>query len=303
MSETCRRSPAPPGLSLSSVRARIAELARTSSTREAESELFASMSHHKSAAVTAGDQDLAKDIWCLEAILNAQLLFARAFQHLRFCEYYKAWCDLQDAEDWLGALSRHHPMSDYGLEWLSQYVPQFQAIFPYRKFASIGYVIIEKRCGLCGAVLTPRSFCQHRLGEIYDGRMCFHAVTEWEANHVALVDDPLDKGCIIQLDYDFTLIQYLVDHLQSPYDAWRYQITTMRHPHSSFPSKDASDPCPCNSGMTYGECCASDPLGVLMQHVNFTFAVPPKKPMSFAFASGGPPRERTAGGALRPVLL
>lgn len=249
------------------------------------SQMLASLRSHKVAAVAEDDQALAKEIWCLETVIHARSSFESAFVALKAERYYEAWCKLYEAETFLKALRPHHSLHGYGLEWIAEYVSRFQSMFPYRKFASIGFLILEKRCGLCDAILKPSTACRHRKGEIYNGEMCFHVLTDVEPNHVALVDDPHDKRCIIELNYDFSLVQYLAEHLESPYDRWNYEMTKVVHPHSFFSSRAKTDPCPCSSGDAYGDCCATHPDGVLMPHINFIFAAPPKKPMILTLAS------------------
>lgn len=245
----------------------------------------------KRRAVSEGRQARAKELWCLETVLFAQTCYADAFRQMKSGSYYEAWCALEQVEVALRALARHHPLSDYGLEWLVEYARRFQSIYPYKKFVSAGYRVTERRCGLCGAVLTPRTGCRHRKGEIYDGRMCFQVVTSAEVDHLAVVDGPVHKSCIIHLDYDFQLVKYVVDHLESPFDGWVYKWTRIRHPHARFAELSGDSPCPCESGTAYEDCCLMDPAGVLRPHFLVKFAVPPKQPMVIRYLSTHVPRD------------
>ena len=233
----------------------------------------------KQRAVAGGNQDKAKEIWCLETILFAQMQYTEAFEQMKAGSYYDAWCTLEEVEIKLGALARHHPLADYHLEWLVEYTRRFQGIYPYKKFISTGYFVKERRCGLCDAILTPRTACHHRKGEIYDGEMCFQRITSADVDHIALVDDPVHKSCIVHLDYNFALVEYVVEHLESPFDGWTYEWTKIRHSHGRYAEVASTDPCPCESGTAYKDCCLSEPAGVLRPHFLVNFEVPPKQQM------------------------
>jgi hypothetical protein len=248
-----------------------------------EPELRAALARHKVDAVNAGDQAVAKDIWCLEATLEIQTSFNQAFLEMRAGRYYEAWCRLEQAEVSLLALARHRELLDYRLDFIAAHTERFQSLFPYTMFFSPGLIVKERRCGLCDALITPRTGCDHRLGEIYDGVMCFHEIADAEAVEVSLVTNPVQKACIgwfldssgSRIEYDHSLVRYVVEGLQSPFHAWDYRWTKTLHPHSLFEGTTSSDSCPCESGNAYGTCCRPTP-GVLRPHCQVLFAVPPQ---------------------------
>lgn len=61
----------------------------------------------KQARVDAGNQDKAKEIWCLEEILSIQQSYLQSFRKMKSGEYYDAWCTLERAEISLGFLDHH----------------------------------------------------------------------------------------------------------------------------------------------------------------------------------------------------
>ena len=146
-------------------------------------------------AVSAGDQAGAKSIWCLEQALAVQEHYLRAFRYLKDGEFYKAWCDLERTELALSALERHDTSSwaDFRLDFIQHYTTKWQGLFPYRLFASPELVQTEKVCSICGQPVLPRSFCGHRVGEIYDGEMCHRIITKLEALGIGIVDRPVQK--------------------------------------------------------------------------------------------------------------
>src|SRR5262245_60631927 len=95
----------------------------------------------KEFAVAEGHQDKAKEIWCLETVLGTQIQYVDAFQLMKTRRYYDAWCTLEQVEIKLRSLARHHPLVEYHLEFIVEHTKRFQAIFPYKKFVSAGYVV------------------------------------------------------------------------------------------------------------------------------------------------------------------
>lgn len=248
-----------------------------------ESELKAALAEMKAAAVRLRDHVSSKHVWCLETTLEIQEGYQDAFGLMKDGKFHDAWRGLAGVETTLGHLGRHTDLSDFSLSFIRDHIARFQSLFPYRTFLSCGFIVRERRCGLCDAVVSPRRGCGHRLGEIYDGVMCFHEITDAEIAEVSLVTEPVDKACVFfpvdavtgeQLGYAYPLVEYVAACLASPYHAWECRRTQRRHPHAHFRDVPSSSPCPCGSGTAYGVCCQREG-GVLLAHCAFRFEVPP----------------------------
>jgi len=252
---------------------------------DAENVLKATLIELKAAAVRDRDHDGSKHIWCLETTLAIQEGYRDAFERMKAGQFYDAWCALADVETLFCHLERHSDLSDFRLQFIQTHTTRFQSLFPYRNFTSIGAIVRERRCGLCDAVISPRRGCHHRLGEIYDGVMCHHEITDFVGTEVSLVANPVDKACVLflvdpatgkRVDYEYPLVEYVTACLSSPYHAWGCRWTKQRHPHEHFRDIPPSSPCPCESGIDYESCCLREP-GVLRPHCDFFFAVPPAR--------------------------
>jgi hypothetical protein len=102
----------------------------------------------------------------------------------------------------------------------------------------------------------------------------------------AMTKEPVQKYSVVFLPdpdtggfkdtYNYSVIRYLVDRLQSPFDGWTFDKTKMRHPHSRYSHVGRNEPCPCESGKKYKNCCLNE-SGVLRPHVQFHFSNPPPK--------------------------
>ena len=234
-------------------------------------------------AVGRSDQSAATRAWCMGTTFESQNRYIAAFRKLKKKEYYEAWCDLERAEITTASLKRHLAPVDakaFGITIIESQVPRFQSLFPYKSFISPCYLIKERRCSICNSVTRLRSGCKHQRGEIYDGKQCHSIITKADVIEISLVPDPVQKYSVVfikdpttgkQIDhYDYTAIAYVTAGLSSPFDRWHAEWTRMRHPHSQYPGLADSEPCPCDSGREYKNCCLSE-TGVLRPHLEVHF--------------------------------
>jgi hypothetical protein len=240
----------------------------------------------KANAVGRGDEATAKRLWCLQEALSIQNLYLGAFEKLKQHEFYHAWCELEKIENKLANLDRHETLfwPEFRLDFINIHVERWQSLFPYKLFFSPGLVGTEKKCSICGAVVTPRKQCGHRTGEIYLGEQCFRIVTKFEPLEISVVTRPAQKYSVIFLSdpetggrgdhYDYRLLEYLVSALRKPFDGWDVRRTIRIQLHSKFSHLTADDRCPCGSGDQYQNCCRHKD-GVEYPHFEFAFEIPP----------------------------
>jgi hypothetical protein len=148
---------------------------------------------------------------------------------------------------------------------------------------------LEKICNICEKPISIRNPCGHRVGEIYNGELCIRIVTKVKLLAMAMVDSPIQKYSVPFLSdektgksidhYNYSLVKFLADRLQSPFHEWDVSWTKVRHPHSKFRSVGQDDPCPCESGKKYKECCLPEE-GVLRPHCQFHLSVLPQPGLS-----------------------
>jgi len=240
----------------------------------------------KDRAVKDNDQALAKTIWCLDEILDIQDRFITGFFQMKADEFYEGWCTLEKVELGIHFLNPHFQdtANEFHLSFISKHTSQYQSIFPYKVFMSPEILEIEKTCSICNKVISVRNPCGHRVGEIYDGKMCSRFVSKAEFLGMAMVEDPVQKysvpflsdskGGVKKDHYNYAFIRYLVQRLSSPFHAWDVDKTKRRHPHTRYSHVGRNDPCPCESGKKYKQCCLLED-GVLRPHCEFTFQVTP----------------------------
>ena len=252
---------------------------------ERNSELISlSLKEKKEGALKDLDPKEAKHIWCLEQVLFIQDIYYGAFKLLKQREYYKAWCEFEKIEDMYYSLIKHlqYAEESFRLDMAIKHVKQFQLVYPYKLFFSPEYIILEEECSICGRKLNIRNFCGHEVGEVYNGEMCYRTVTRADVVSISIVPNPVQKYSVLFTDggdnYDYSILKYLAECLQSPYHGWHMIWTKIRHPHSIFKDILPESPCPCESSKQYKDCCLNEE-GVLRPHCDIQFDVSPPKEM------------------------
>jgi len=239
------------------------------------------------AAAAVQNEACANDAWLVGKILEAQQNYHTVFEHLRSDRFYDAWCLLERVEIALIWLQRHTPFeSEFGLDIIEKQTSLFQKLYPYGIFTSPAFIEKDRRCSICDAVVSIRSRCGHRIGEIYMGEMCTNRITMAELLEISLVTNPVHKTNVVFLrdpttgqqtdQYDYSILSYVVAGLCNPYDGWNMIHTKRRHPHARYKHIGRNAPCPCESGRRYKSCCLRED-GVLRPHIDIEFTVPPAR--------------------------
>lgn len=239
----------------------------------------------KRAAVASGNQLISSAVWCLEKIAQAQNEYVAAFESARAYKFYESWQKLEQVEIALLHLERHYvDESDaFGVRTMRVSVERLQSLFPYRMFLSPGMEILEQLCSICEAPIKLRSSCGHKRLELYDGKMCGRIITKARANHVALVEHPVQKYSVAFLQdgsrFNYALVDYAIKGLRTPWSAWDYNIEKRTRPSSELDASKyqdlgRNDPCACGSTRKFKKCCL-ERLHEFYDHYQFVFHEPP----------------------------
>ena len=260
-----------------------------------DSSIASALASLKQYAITQSDQALAKELWCFERILAIQDNYTSAFDHLKSKDHYDVWCEFERTEIELHFLSKHfkEENGEYHTDFIEKHIKQYQSLFPYRIFGSSEELHIEKVCSICNTIISIRNSCGHELGEIYDGEMCGHEITKAKLLGMAVVEDPghrysvlfpIDSATGEKRDhYNYSILNFLVERLLSPFHGWEFKLTKQRHPHSRYKHVGRNAPCPCESSKKYRKCCGRQ-SGVLRPHYDFIFSVlPPSEMMKLEY--------------------
>lgn len=252
----------------------------------------------KKEAIASKNENFANSLWAYEQILYIQDKYILAFNHMKSGEFYNGWCCLARVEKAIYFLTPHYRSAYKGfhVEFISDVTAKFQLLFPYRLFFSIEAVNKLRTCSICGTEIKLRSSCGHKPGHIYNGECCARIVHKLDVPAISLVTNPEDKCCVafagggqgkgIEDNYDYFLVSYPLSKLRSPFDLWNFAESKLRQDHSHYADVAHENPCPCESGTCYADCCLSTE-GVLRPHYQFTFDVTDKAWESeFLFVKG-----------------
>jgi hypothetical protein len=216
-----------------------------------------------------GDSHHAKLCWIYQTIIRVHVHYRIAFDLLKEKKFYNAWCEIEKTENHLCWLEKHYDFSEgqFFLSHIKKTVNILQSIFPYKIFGSCE-MKFKRTCSICGQLKTPRSQCNHEIGEIYDGEMCGVNVTSINILGYSFVEKPAFKYSVpfINVDpetgetidqYDYTLVENISSKLCSPYQNWDLRISqkTRHITAEEYVSIGRNGKCPCSSGKKFKRCC------------------------------------------------
>jgi hypothetical protein len=149
----------------------------------------------KAKVVERGDEDSAARLLCGECAAGALASTLRLWIAFKEGDMKTAWNRMVDAQQaWTGAL-RAHPIGQQFRRLASVPFQVERVLFPHVAFMSVGMVVRESECTICGE--TPGE-CDHVKGRVYAGRFAGVLVTEAELRETSLVDIPADKRCRVE---------------------------------------------------------------------------------------------------------
>lgn len=178
-------------------------------------------------------------------------------------KFATSWNTLQDIQDGLRVLKKYcGEYQKLGLNILENQIVTLEKLYPYKIFASSELVISDVKCSICGKSIDGLE-CPHISGELYDGEIAYGIVGKIEIiNAVALVEHPLDKRCVIQIENtktNFSSVAYLAElmneHDVSPWNIKSIEETTRKKRIDEFGKIACEDDCPCGSGKHFKDCC------------------------------------------------
>lgn len=229
-------------------------------------------------AITAGESRIADRAWFVEAVARARDRMVDLFADMRAGRFREAWPKLEEVE--LAAIDlRRNPFLDldlFAVPRLAEMVERWQALYPYRVFASPEMVIRREECSVCGRARGPFDACTHKVGRVYDGVMCSRIVRDFEFLSISVVTDPVQKFSVLLLDpdvSDYSAVAYVAERVSGPFAWWTSSTETVFHEHSMFERWPADRACPCASGRLYQGCCLELP-GVRLPHTTIRFDAP-----------------------------
>ena len=216
------------------------------------------------------NEEKANEIWCLETISNIQKMYINLFFKLKenkYENYFETWKLLEQIDIELSSLRRNFDYScnEFGLIFIENIIKEYEKLFPYEYFTSIEAIVKKERCSICGCTNTIRKRCEHKVGKLYMGEMCYRIIEDVEFLGIAIVKNPLEKYTVLfpqGMEYNYFMLENLMPKLETPYDRWYVDILKEKNP--IYKGIGRNDKCPCGSDKKYKKCC----LGTEREYTN-----------------------------------
>lgn len=214
---------------------------------------------HRNRFILAKDEAQANYCWCLRQIYRIQKKYISAINALKNKKFEDSWCMLEQIEIELSSLEENFDIKvendKYHMVFISQMISEYQKLFPYCHFFSRECIIKAEKCTICGAPISLRQPCGHRVGKLYMGELCLREVTDMEFKAECIVTDPFDKYAYIQIpdkEYNYGMLENLMMEIDDPYE--EFHIETIKVLKPEYKNIGRNQLCPCGSGKKYKKC-------------------------------------------------
>ncbi len=207
---------------------------------------------------------------CLFRVLkNISSFWSLVLQH----HFYDAWCKLQDSLDGLRLIKRFYHCQCDSVSFFEKQLLSIEQVYPYKLFSSIGAVVEQYECSICGNDMDSLD-CKHLKGELYDGELAYAIIRNFkELDHVAIVENPSDKRCVLNPDDDQAgmdvlknIVGYIIENKLSPLGFTNILRIEFDKPNEKYIDLSPNDHCFCESGKKFKKCCVNKRTS---RHVHF----------------------------------
>lgn len=202
---------------------------------------------------------IAKLYFCLFCDL------ASYFSLLQNKEYKHSWDKLQDCLDDIYRVGQFVELDKrFELPFLNKLLNEYEKLYPYKIFASSEYIITKSECSICGKAMNSLS-CPHIKGNLYWGEMAYENILEIkDINAVALVTNPVNKRCIMELADDnrsevekFVKLDSFLEQNVYYFQLFEIKENKMLVRNENIKKQGANELCMCGSGKKFKKCCKS----------------------------------------------
>lgn len=235
----------------------------------------------KKTAVKNLDESCANELWCYEQIFSIKKDYYDAFQKMKEAAclsdvlgkdgfdspkskcYEEVWNVLDRCDMNISSLEENYCIADVKIDFfcvneIEDDCQKLISLFPYKIFFSREQIIKKEKCSVCGKVVSVRNPCEHKVGKLYMGEMCYREVVDVKLLGESMVTKPFDRYAIAKLQgkkFDFSLLDYISPRIH-PYSRWSYKIENKLLP--QYNKIGRNDKCPCGSGKKFKFCIRDD---------------------------------------------
>jgi hypothetical protein len=203
--------------------------------------------------------EVLDDIFVLERYVRMFGEYGLLWHQIKSLRFSESWSTLQNVFDLIRQIKR---FSTIDVSAIEDQLYALETLYPYNIFFSIGAVVERFDCSICGHDIDSFE-CTHRRGELYRGQVAIAIARNIvQLDHVAMVEQPVDKRCVISYKNDapqFSVVRYLANLLSNR------SLTVLRFSGAVWAKRIISNErhremgrnelCYCDSGRKYKKCC------------------------------------------------
>lgn len=213
-------------------------------------------------AVKNQNENIANSTYVIGSYFEMISNYARYWKYLQDGKYRESWDILQNCIDCIICVRRFtEDRSRYNLDLWDEHLRMFEKLYPFRVFSSVEMVIKYARCSICGHSITDFD-CEHITGNLYWGEIAYSIIEDVELKSIALVNHPLDKRCVMEVQGDdrlkeekFQLLHYFLSNNQEPLRMFYINEIPRLYFNEKYLTYKRNDKCPCGSGKKFKKCC------------------------------------------------
>lgn len=222
---------------------------------------LAKLSESKSSHINS-TEEILNEIFILEKFAQLFLEYGRMWLEISQSNFSESWVCLQNAFDLIRIIRR---FSGLNVSAIENQLYALESAYPYNIFFSVGAVVEQFDCSICGQDIDSFE-CIHRKGELYRGEIAYGIARNISHfDHVAMVEHPADKRCVISYPNDapqFSVVRYLAGLVStkkiliSKFGGISWQKIKTPNPDHLYLRRN--DLCYCQSGRKFKKCCIAN---------------------------------------------
>lgn len=217
----------------------------------------------KNIALDTKNEKLANATFIAKLYFHLFGNLASYFSLLQNKKYKQSWDKLQDCLDEIYGVGQFVELDKrFELPFLKKLLKEYEKLYPYKIFASSEYIITKSECSICGKRMNSIS-CPHIKGNLYWGEIAYENILEIkEINAVALVTNPENKRCVIELSDDrrteiekFTILDEFLEQNVYSFQLFEIKDNKIFKRDKNIIKQGANELCICGSGLKFKKCC------------------------------------------------
>jgi hypothetical protein len=217
----------------------------------------------KDKATKDNDEDVANISFLFKIYFNLLISISKFWELCEKAEYQNAWNDLQNALQNIRTIKSFIvDESHLSIDKIYTYLLNVEKLYPYAYFISVEMICKKRTCSICKkSVFDPD--CEHIAGNLYWGEMALQVVGDIEFIGTSLVENPMDKRCVILMNLDkkkleegpFKAVHCFIENSRTPLRSFEITVTKRKLPRSFYNSWSVDSFCPCGSRKKFKDCC------------------------------------------------